>query len=161
MNILGSVRSMGVQRFVELTFASSLCIALAGCGNGLAQVSGVVTLDGQPIHGGSGDTRVTVQFQPASGTGSTAIGLADEHGVYAMSTGSQNGIPPGEYVVTCSASQLVASKLSEGQRGVRQISDAKFANSKTSGLRCTVQPGKNEFNISVSSPPKSASRPGT
>jgi hypothetical protein len=121
------------------------CVTLSGCGNGLAQVSGLVTLDGQPLHGGKGDTRVTVQLQPADGVGATAIGLADENGNYKIATGSQAGIKPGEYYVSCSVSTL-------GVGG--PMADPKFANTKTSGLKLSVQPGKNEYNIPLQSPPK-------
>ncbi|MGD9634097.1 MAG: hypothetical protein AB7G28_13365 [Pirellulales bacterium] len=120
---------------------------LAGCGSGLAQVTGQVTLDGRPLQGGAGDTRVTVEFHPASGVGSVSIGLADESGKYTLGTGAQTGIPPGEYRVSCSASRLVPGG------GARRITDPKFANTKTSGLTCSVAPGSNEFNIAVTSPP--------
>src|SRR5262245_16132973 len=128
------------------------CLALAcgmasGCGSGLAEVSGVVTLDGQPLRGGSGDTRVTIQVQPASGNGSTSIGLADENGIYKLGTGSKTGIPPGEYLVSCSASQLVLARDGKTSAGARRITDPKYANAKTSGLKFVVAPGKNEFNI--------------
>jgi hypothetical protein len=129
---------------------------LSGCGNGLAQVSGQVTLDGQPLRGGAGDIRVTVQFQPTSGVGSTAIGLADEDGNYSLATGSQDGIPPGEYLVTCTASELLPATAASSTRGSRRISDPKYANAKTSGLSFTVQPGKNTFDIPLTSPAKTA-----
>jgi hypothetical protein len=134
------------------------CIFLTGCGNGLATVSGQVTLDGQPIHGGNGDVRVTVQFQPAGGSGSSPIGLADENGNYTLGTGSQTGISPGEYVVTCTVAELTRSKDSNVTTGVRRVSDPKYANAKTSGLKFTVQPGKNEFNIPMESPKTPARR---
>jgi hypothetical protein len=138
-----------------------LCIAISGCGSGLADVTGQVTLDGQPLHGGTEDVRVTVQFQPASGSGTTAIGLADANGNYKLGTGSQTGIPPGEYLVTCSAAELIRSKKDpDATPGGRLITDPKYANAKTSGLRCSVQPGKNEFDISLKSPPKGLRRAG-
>jgi len=135
-----------------------VCV-LSGCGNGLARVSGQVTLDGQPLRGG-GDVRATVKFQPANGTGPAAMGLVDENGNYSLSTGSQNGIPPGDYVVVCSASQLVKGAGSNAAQGARRITDPKYDNPSTSGLRFTVQSGKNEFNISLESPSKSAPRAG-
>jgi hypothetical protein len=139
-----------VNRLKQL---AGLCVVvlvgatLVGCGNGLAQVSGLVTLDGQPIQGGAGDTRVTVEFHPASGIGSVSIGLADESGNYTLGTGAKTGIPAGEYLVSCSASQLVPGG------GARRITDPKFASTKTSGLTCSVAPGSNEFNIALTSAP--------
>lgn len=137
-----------------------MCVAISGCGNGLAQVSGLVTVDDQPLHGGNGNVRVTVQFQPANGVGPTAMGLADENGIYKLSTGSQNGIPPGDYLVSCAAEELVTNKNTRGVTGARQITDPKYASVKTSGLKFTVQAGKNELNIPLKSGPKGAQRPG-
>jgi hypothetical protein len=136
-------------RVAAMLPVSVVLLALGGCGNGLSQVSGQVTLDGQPVHGGKGDVRVTVQFQPADGVGANAIGLADEEGNYKVATGSQIGIRPGDYFVTCSVSTL-------GRGG--PVADPKYANAKTSGLRFTVQPGKNEFKIQLQSPSKTGRR---
>ncbi len=140
-------------RLSSLLCALFATLVVVGCGSGLAQVSGVVTVDGQPLRGGAGDTRVTVEFQPASGVGTTAIGLADENGVYILGTGAKTGIPPGEYVVTCSASRLIPGPSGTGAAGARRITDPKYGNAKTSGLKFSVQPGNNEFNIELQSPP--------
>ena len=139
------------QRVFAMTAICAGLLALGGCGNGLAQVTGLVTLDGQPLHGGKGDTRVTVQFQPVDGVGANAVGLADDDGNYKIATGSQGGIRPGDYYVTCSVSTLKAGG---------PVADPKFANAKTSGLKFTVQSGKNELNIPLQSAPKKAPRSG-
>lgn len=144
---LSVTRMKWLQRMAALCGILLFGATLSGCGNGLAQVNGLVTLDGQPLQGGAGDTRVTVEFHPASGIGTVSIGLADENGQYALGTGAETGIPPGEYLVSCSASRLVPGG------GARRITDPKFANTKTSGLTCSVAPGDNEFNIALSSPP--------
>jgi hypothetical protein len=133
--------------------------ALNGCGNGLSHVSGQVTLDGQPLRGG-GDVRATVKFQPASGTGPAAMALVDGNGNYSLSTGSQVGVPPGDYVVACSASQLVKTSGTSAPQGAHRITDPKYDNPSTSGLKFTVQSGKNEFNIPLQSAPKTAAKPG-
>src|SRR5215212_5563085 len=86
-----------LRRVFALAAIGAGLLALGGCGNGLAQVTGLVTLDGQPLHGGKGDTRVTVQFQPVDGVGANAVGLAGEDGRYKIATGSQTGIRPGDY----------------------------------------------------------------
>jgi hypothetical protein len=157
------VRSSGRAWFDKCAalFVAALFLAsLNGCGNGLARVSGQVSLDGRPLRSGS-DTRVTVKFQPASGTGPSGVGLVDENGNYSLSTGSQNGLPPGDYVVACSASQLVKAAGSNVAQGARRITDPKYDNPTTSGLKFTVQPGKNELNIPLQSSPKSTSKPST
>src|SRR5262245_47199426 len=109
-------------------------IALAGCGNGLAQVSGQVTLDGQPLHGGKDGDRITVQFQPVDGVGANGVALADENGSYKIGTGSQFGVRPGNYYVTCSVSTVKPGS---------PVPDPKYANAKTSGLKLTVESGSN------------------
>jgi hypothetical protein len=139
------------QRLFALLAICAALLGLGGCGNGLAQVTGHVTLDGQPLHGGKGDTRVTVQFQPVDGVGANAVGLADDDGNYKIATGSQGGIRPGDYYVTCSVSTLNPGG---------PVADPKFANAKTSELKFTVQSGKNEFNIPLQSAPKKAPRTG-
>jgi hypothetical protein len=129
--------------------------ALCGCGRNLSQVSGVVTLDGQPLRGGD-DVRATVCFQPSSGSGTVAMGLLDEHGRYRLSSGSQEGVVPGEYVVTFSASQLVRSTDGRAAGG-RRITDASYADAKTSGFKFTVEPGQNEFDLALNSQPGAVS----
>jgi hypothetical protein len=141
-----------VARCVILVTAAPFLCTLVGCGNGLAQVSGVVMLDGQPIKGGREGSRVTVQFQPVSGNGSTAIGIADETGRYTLGTGSQTGIPAGDYFVTVTGSELVPSPDPSMPPSGRRITDPKFADAKTSGMRFTVAPGKNQYDIAVTSP---------
>jgi hypothetical protein len=124
---------------------------LSGCGSDLGQVTGVVTLDGQPLRGG-GDVRATVYFQPVSGTGTTASGLLNESGKYNLSSGSQKGVAPGEYVVTVSATQLVRSP-SGGPAGGKRITDPSYANASTSGFKCLVEAGQNEYDLALNSKP--------
>jgi hypothetical protein len=88
------------------------------------------------------------------------MGLADENGNYTLSTGSKIGILPGDYLVSCAGEELVTNKSTGGVTGARQITDPKYASAKTSGLRFAVQAGKNELNIPLKSPPKTARRPG-
>lgn len=126
-------------------------VGLSGCGSNLGEVTGVVTLDGQPLRGG-GDVRATVYFQPVSGNGTTASGLLNESGQYRISSGSQQGVAPGEYVVTISATQLVRSP-SGGPAGGKRITDPSYANASTSGFKCTVEAGDNEYNLALNSKP--------
>jgi hypothetical protein len=151
MTVSNNQRRFRLSRALPLLVISITFLAINGCGNGLAQVTGHVTLDGQPLHGGKGDTRVTVQLQPADGVGANGVGLADDEGYYEIATGSQGGVRPGDYYVTCSVSTLNPGG---------PVADPKYANAKTSGLKLSVQTGKNEFNIPLSSSPKKAPRTG-
>ncbi len=139
-------------RIAGAMLLSFACVATSGCGDGLAKVSGQITLNGQPLKGGRGDVRVTMQFQPVDGVGANAIGLADENGNYEVSTGSKEGIQPGEYYVTCSVSRL------KKPPSPAEVPDPKFANAKTSGLKVLVNPGRNEYNIPLTSSGKGVSR---
>lgn len=135
---------------------SALCALTTGCGNGLGQVSGTITLDGQPLVCRDG-VMATVMFQPASGSGVSAVGHLDAEGRYQVMSGSQAGLAPGEYAVTCAVNQVIPSTTG-GDASGKALSDPRFANGQTSGLRFTVQPGANEFNLAIESP-KTSSRP--
>jgi hypothetical protein len=141
-------------RLAGLIALSIVAITLSGCGSNLSHVTGLVTLDGAPLRG-SNDVRATVYFQPVSGNGTTAIGLLDENGRYRLSSGSQEGAAPGKYFVTCSAAQLIRSQDGRAAGG-RRITNLKYANAKTSGLKFSVQPGSNEFDIRLESRPSQA-----
>ena len=133
-----------------------MCLILTGCGNGLSQVSGTVTLDGQSLKAGQDGARVTVQFFPANGVGPNGVGLVDENGIYKIGTGSQFGVPAGEYNVACSVGFNGASAAAK-PRGA----DPKFSSAKTSGLHFKVESGKNQFDIPLTSAAKTPGRAGT
>jgi len=68
---------------------------LTGCGGGLPSVTGVVTMDGQPLEG------AVVMFTPAGTAGQVATGVTDSSGKFSMGTDKQeNGVRPGKYRVT-------------------------------------------------------------
>lgn len=71
-------------------------IASVGCGgsSNLAQVSGEVTVDGQPASG------AVVLFHPDDPLQPTASGIADESGKFTLLSGPNSGIAPGKYTVT-------------------------------------------------------------
>lgn len=73
-------------------------IAVSGCGGGAqkpVKVSGVVTLEGEPLSG------VIVVFNPMKGSASPASGKTDDKGEFDLTTKSfQDGAVPGEYKVT-------------------------------------------------------------
>lgn len=138
-----------LQKAAKLMLAAATLLPICGCGNGLANVSGTVTLDGQPLRGGNG-VRGTVYFQPAAG-GTSAVGILDEMGRYELSTGSKEGAALGDYLVTCSVAQIIPSKEPGGTPSGRRITDPKYANAKTSGFQFTVHEGNNEFDIALES----------
>jgi len=138
-------------RFAAVFTISAAFLLLSGCGNGLAKVSGQVTIDGQPVDGSKGSAFVVVQFVPVGGKGANGAGLADENGRYTVATGSQAGVWPGEYFVTCTV---------RNERPGGLVPDPKYADPKKSGLKCVVESGRNEFDIPLQSRPKKSPRTG-
>ena len=116
----------------------------------MAHVSGTVTLDGEVIRGGN-DVRATVFFNPIGSEGVAAVGLVDENGKYSLTTGSELGIPPGQYSVTFTATRLVATKEPGGTPSGKRISPIRYATPSTSGLKCIVEPGTNTYDLALKS----------
>ena len=79
-----------MKRMIPGRLAATVLVLMlaAGCSDQYGGVSGRVTLDGEPLVGG------TVEFSPAGG--SPAYGVTDENGRYElMWTASQEGAPVG------------------------------------------------------------------
>ena len=71
-----------------------ICMTL-GCGSDMVQVTGMVSLDGEPLEG------ATVTFFRADGKGRPAAGITDPQGSFNMTSYQANdGLPPGDYKVT-------------------------------------------------------------
>jgi hypothetical protein len=145
----------GIRSSCWLIAVASL--SFAGCGERISQVSGVLTLDGQPVAAKDGVT-ATILFQPTAG-GAPAAGILDQSGRYHISTGARSGLKPGEYVATCAINRLIPSS-NGGAASAKPLSDPKYADAKTSGFQFAVQPGKNEFDLALTSLPKVATGRG-
>lgn len=114
-----------------------------GCGgNGLATVSGEVTLDSKPLATGQ------VVFNPL-GKQPTAIGHIQSNGTYRLSTGRETGVAPGEYIVTVQAREptLEPTDNTSGPRTGKLLTPEEYGSAQTTPLRFTVEPGSNEFDI--------------
>jgi hypothetical protein len=109
--------------------------------------------DGEPL-AGSDNVRVTIMFYPESGSGAPAAAIADEAGEYVLSTGSQAGLAPGNYVVTLSATEFTPTADPGGMPGKRVLTPARYANPKQSGFRAEVTPGRNTFDFDLQSTAK-------
>lgn len=119
-----------------LIVASALAFTL-GCGNssGIDKVivSGVVTLDGQPISNGE------IRFIPASGTIGPVSGGAIKDGAYTAQ--AKGGVPIGAHQVEIKAYRAnPKSKATAGAEGgaAEQYLDARY-NSQTT-LTATIEP---------------------
>ncbi|MEM1303994.1 MAG: hypothetical protein AAGG46_03820 [Planctomycetota bacterium] len=141
-----------LQKVLLAATACPLVVTLVGCGNGLATVSGRITVDGEPI-AVSESVNGRILFFPDGGTGAPAVGALDSDGEYSVSTGSQDGLLPGPYVVTVLATELIPSRDESTPPSGRSITPRRYADPAKSGLRVNVADGSNEFDFDLDGTP--------
>lgn len=128
-------------RLRNVLMLGALCAL--GCGDGgRAYVSGVVTLDGQPV------PRGTVQFIPAGDT-ETATAKIGADGRYSLRSDDRDGLPPGKYRVRFDARELPKD---ERDSLPNSLLPARYASETESGLEFDVQSGRQEINLNLVSP---------
>jgi hypothetical protein len=149
--------------------AAFLCgIASIGCGaKGVPtvkteMVEGIVTLDGKPVPG------AMVTFVPVQDSaGAAATGTSDEAGKYhltAISSGKRGevaaGTLPGEYFVGVLKDEFPdldrlrsqeSGTVSDTDIKVVHVVPQKFNDPRTSGVKVSVQSGKNDIPIELKS----------
>jgi hypothetical protein len=130
--------------------------ALAGCGSGLATVTGKVTVDGQPVSAGR------VVFRTADGTSNVPViaKIATDGSYRALD------VPQGAMNVTVDGltkferikiqSGVKGKKTSESKARAAAIESSpkipeKYQNPDASGLTFTVKGGTNTYNIEIQS----------
>ncbi|MEO1498829.1 MAG: hypothetical protein AAFV43_16950 [Planctomycetota bacterium] len=69
--------------------------------------------------------------------------------MHQLSSGGENGVAPVEYKVTVNATQLIPPSEPGGTQGGRRISPIRYATPGTSGLQFTVEPGRNELDLQL------------
>ena len=129
-------------------------------------VTGIVTLDGNPVEG------ATVTFVPAAGDRSAA-GMTDASGKYALTTfEGGDGAGPGEYGVKIEkyAGGSAGEETGEGDEGMmsadyeaglrseggeggepKSLLPEKYSDPSSSGLKATVTEGENSFDFPLES----------
>jgi len=112
--------------------------------NRLENVEGIVTLDGQPV------ADATITFVPVNdGQGTAATGITDENGDFRLTAAGEStaepstGIPPADYYVGVVGA--IRRETEESETGVPK----KYGNPKESGLRFTVEAGRNKIHIEL------------
>src|SRR5438552_3939424 len=120
-----------------LLAAGAWLLLAAGCGGQQASVAGTVTLDGQPLTTGA------VVFHPV-GEGPLAYGQIDSAGKYALQSGGQSGLQPGEYLVTVSATTMPSTVGTQEQPG-KLLTPERYGDKARTDLRFTVKPGRNQI----------------
>lgn len=99
-------------------------------------VSGVFTLDGEPLAG------ATISFQPLGAKKPAAVVDTDKAGRFAAQS-----IPPGRYVVTIKSANETGKSAKE-TGGAK--TPKKYASPETSGLQVEVRGGQNVLNFELS-----------
>jgi hypothetical protein len=129
--------------------AGMLALAAVGCGareqEQLAPVTGVVLLDGKPLHSGS------VITMPERGRG--AKGTIDERGRFSLATrGLGEGAVVGPHQVAVVAYENAASTGVNPEAQIKLTIPARYAQASSSGLTIDVKPGEaNEVTFELSS----------
>lgn len=134
---------------ILLLALSAFALVTTGCGNGLASVSGAVTLDGKAITGA--DKYGTVTFYRDSGGGAPAVGIMDETGHYTLKTGSQDGIEPGKYRVAVAVKKVTPAAQRDSLPTAKLITPEKYSSTQQSGFLHEVKPGRNTIDFALSS----------
>ena len=119
------------------------CLLTAGCSSddGLATVTGTVTLNGQPL------PNATVQFRPTSSDGVVAFGRTDAEGQYKlMRTVKVAGALPGEYSVSIRTADTL---FSDGQDDTNQEERVPARYNDQTELTRSVEPGENTFDFAL------------
>lgn len=124
-----------------------IVLAVAGCGQDgprLASVTGVITLDGEPLPGAA------VEFQPPGG--SPSEGVTDKRGVYRLEfSHDKRGVVMGLHKVRISTQR----NDSEDERGepvvAREIVPARY--NRRSELTAEVKPGGNVIDFALKADP--------
>jgi len=120
------------------TVVAHVLLVTAGCGSGgvsLAEVTGTVTVDGQPVPG------LEVSFEPQGGEGGTSLGYTGADGRYELFyAGGKKGAVIGPHRV-----QVNPSEMDEGD-GLVTIPPRYNAQSE---LNFEVKSGSNAFDIAI------------
>ena len=136
-------KAPGFRHSGLLGFASIALVALAGC-NGrtdLGQVTGRVTLDGQPLE------NACLEFVPLEGHGSNAFGRCDSDGNYAvMFAHNAKGATLGKNRVRITTRDVYQDS-SGREAWSRERVPARY--NTRSELDVSVQPGANVFDFSL------------
>jgi hypothetical protein len=145
------------SRFFSVRTLAMVSLLLAsGCGGAYnSSVAGIVTLDGKAL------PRGLVGFHPLA-AGPSSYAVIDESGNYAVRTGRESGLPPGEYLVTVSANELPAmERTADGNPAPpgKSITPAWYRSKQASGLKFKVEPGKNSINLELSTKPPAGWNP--
>ena len=139
------------QRILLYLLIAAIATA-TGCQKSLpATVSGTITLDGQPLPEGE-YIKGNVMFYPTGG-GAAAFGDVTSGGTYKVTTGSTNGLEPGEYIVTATVSEIDPPPPGGYQNapGQKLITPPRYNDRDQTHLKVQVAEGKNTLDLALTS----------
>jgi hypothetical protein len=128
-----------------LLAATSLVLlaVVAGRGNELSSVVGLVTIEGQHLPAGANGG---VVFHPRSG--SPSYGVINAQGKYQVKTGSASGLSPGHYQVTLTLLGPLPPRLPDGTQNPGQVLSASALNDLANkAMEIEIVPGANVVNV--------------
>ncbi len=113
-----------------------------GCGGSdLKPVRGTVKFGDKPLAGAN------VAFYPV-GKGPVGTATTDSDGTFAVKTGAQEGLKPGEYQISViKTGEVPPESLGNPEVPPPRITPDKYANPKTSGLTYTVPGGSCDLEL--------------
>jgi len=121
----------------------SALVLIVGCGGKPATVSGTVTVAGKAIDQGS------ITFSPVGG-GMRASGIIQSDGRYQIQTNRDIGLDVGEYEVAVVSRELIFASPDAPPMPGNYLAPKRYGNTKTSGLRFSVEKGPNVIDIDLS-----------
>lgn len=128
-----------------LLVAAVTTVLVAGCGQPGA-VSGLVTLDGEPL------TTGVITFTP-SASGPSAYGAIGPDGRYELRTGGAAGLAAGEYVVTVAANAAperpAGGSWPGSERVLPLVTPGKYADRDKTPLRAKVVAGGQQLDFAL------------
>ncbi|QDT00802.1 carboxypeptidase-like regulatory domain-containing protein [Adhaeretor mobilis] len=141
---------MTSKRWFREVLTVALVAVTVGCGGVYdSTISGKVSLDNQAL------SRGAITFQPIT-SGPPSTGRIKSDGSYRIRTGSEIGLPPGEYKVTIRANEAPANAVSKdgGPPPIgKRITPVWYDRASTTPLSFQVQPGPNTYDIELSEKP--------
>ena len=127
-----------------------LCAVQCGCGSGgpeLAEVTGTVTLDGNPV------PNATVIFNPTTEGGTNSMGKTDAQGNYRLEfTQDKKGALIGEHTVQITTKKISASDMPD----TGEVVETKFVAippqyRKAGALKAEVKKQRNQIDFALTS----------
>jgi hypothetical protein len=143
--------------YLKLLVGLAILVVFTGCGGTYnSHAEGTVTLDGKPLSFG------WVAYHAKSG-GPAAYSPIEANGSYSIRTGSEVGLPSGDYQVTVTANEAPTQMKSKDGGPMptgKQITPAWYGSKDMSGLTVSVKPGSNTINLELKSQPPAGLKPG-